>query len=144
MTGAKRILASLMVTFSAAGLFNGCSRLTDPTYEFLTLLEVDGKPLPVFVRFGPDSSEFPIASGRLGFPDASLGLPCRLLIQLGSQTFPATASREASGSALDAQCVQGVGTDKLIVTAGVSFFGSLYRVSGAHSFTFGGPRIRGK
>lgn len=127
---------SFVVIATVIGSGIGCTKLTDPTYRFLTLRTIDGQPVPVSMKFGPDSAVFPILSGRLGLPDESLSLPCR--IELNSRQGANDLSVDAiiSSSSCDA-----IANNQLTITARATFIDASsfdFRTSGTHTFGFSG------
>ena len=140
MQSVKRIAAGLLACLSFAGFLASCSKLTDPSYEFMTLREIDGKPLPTAIRFGPDSGLMQVRSGRLGFSNASLGLPCRVELKLG---FPGNEIEGGGGIGTHPRCDTG-GDDPVVAegvlnfNAGTQPFEIKIVFSGTHTLSFRG------
>jgi hypothetical protein len=133
----KRIIAGGAACLAVGGGF-GCSRLTDPTYEFMTLVAIDGKPLPASITFGPDSVRRAISGGRLGFSNASIGLSCRLELKTPYEPL-SSENVSVRGGVNHPRCDTG-GKEPLVVDivlqTGLWFEGAL--ISGTHQFSFAG------
>ena len=131
-----RLAAALLLCITVAG----CSRLTDPKYEFITLAQVDGKPLPVTIRFGPDSLGVTIKRGRLGLSNASLSLSCRIEFEYGS-SLPLTVG---TAYLTNVDCEPGSeGAITIDAQLNDLFSDYVIRSSGSHRFSFSG-RVRTK
>jgi hypothetical protein len=135
--------AGAVLLVLGVAVVSGCSKLTDPTYEFMTLRAIDGQPLPVAIRFGPDSGLVSVRSGRLGFANARLGLPCRLEIKVGFGV-----EKEGGGGIGDHPRCQTGGGEPFVAEGSLSFdAGSCptfqqctmdRRFSGRHQLSFSG------
>jgi hypothetical protein len=130
-----RRLSVAALPWIVAMLVVSCSKLTDPTYEFMTLTEIDGKALPQTIKFGPDSANTPIQSGRLGLPDQSLGLSCRLDLVTGFTGF-----QRATQGVLSASACSNGDQSPIVYTGAIEFLDEhlVSRSSGTHTFTFSG------
>ena len=122
------------ITVATAAFNLSCSKLTDPTYRFMSLAAIDGKALPATINFGPDSSAYPVYSGRLGFDDESLGLPCRIEFVVGFTGFQTKGISPGSTA-----CSNGT-KSPLNFTGAIGFIDGQFviRNSGIHTFTFSG------
>src|SRR5688572_27363926 len=104
----------------------------------MALEAIDGKALPMSIKFGPDSVSRGIVRGRLGFSNASIGLHCRVELETSSNSLSYFVM--VNGDVNHPRCGTG-GSDPVVVelvltTSNSPGLGMI--VSGTHRFSFAG------